>query len=89
MMKEREEQQRLFDLDGNARERLIAWIRRRMDEYGVTIEALGESIAADAAATRAVMYRYAFGNTWDGHGDKPDWLARAIYAGQNIDHFRC
>ncbi|MFP3562377.1 H-NS family nucleoid-associated regulatory protein, partial [Paraburkholderia sp. SIMBA_049] len=45
--------------------------------------------AADAAATRAVMYRDAFGNTWDGHGDKPDWLARAIYAGQNIDHFRC
>ncbi|CAB3735630.1 hypothetical protein R8871_06157 [Paraburkholderia graminis C4D1M] len=89
MMKEREEQQRLFDLDGNARERLIAWIRRRMDEYGITIEALGESIAADAAATRAVMYRDAFGNTWDGHGDKPDWLARAIYAGQNIDHFRC
>ncbi|MFL9890586.1 MULTISPECIES: H-NS family nucleoid-associated regulatory protein [Burkholderiaceae] len=87
-MKEREEQ-RLFDLDGNARERLIVWIHRRMDEYGITMEALAESIEADAAATRAVMYRDAYGHTWDGHGDKPDWLARAIYAGQNIDHFRC
>jgi DNA-binding protein H-NS len=88
VMKEREEQ-RLFDLDGNARERLVLWIRRRMDEYGITLEALAESIEADAAKTRAVMYRDAYGNTWDGQGDKPDWLARAIYAGQNIDHFRC
>jgi DNA-binding protein H-NS len=82
-------EQRQLDFDGNARERLIAWIRRRMDEYGISIEALAEAIETDAAATRAVMYRDAYGNTWDGHGDKPDWLARAIYAGQNIDHFRC
>jgi DNA-binding protein H-NS len=87
-MKEREEQ-RMFDLDGNARERLVLWIRRRMDEYGITLEALAEAIEADAAKTKAVMYRDAYGNTWDGQGDKPDWLARAIYAGQNIDHFRC
>ncbi|CAB3727977.1 H-NS family nucleoid-associated regulatory protein [Paraburkholderia rhynchosiae] len=87
-MKEREEQL-LLDLDGNARERLIVWIRRRMDEYGITMDALSDAIQADAAATRAVMYRDAYGNKWDGHGDKPDWLARAIYAGQNIDHFRC
>ena len=51
-MKEREEQQRLFDQDGNARERLVVWIRRRMDEYGITIEALAESIEADANAKR-------------------------------------
>ena len=50
-MKEREEQ-RLFDLDGNARERLIVWIRRRMDEYGITMEALADAIEADKAATR-------------------------------------
>jgi DNA-binding protein H-NS len=87
-MKEREEQ-RLFDLDGNARERLIAWIRHRMDEHNITMEALAESLEADANAVRAVMYRDAYGNTWDGHGDKPAWLARAIYAGQSMDHFRC
>jgi DNA-binding protein H-NS len=87
-MKEREEQG-LLDFDGNARERLIAWIRRRMDDYGITLEALADSLEADANAVRAVMYRDAYGNTWDGYGDKPDWLARAIYAGQNLDFFRC
>jgi DNA-binding protein H-NS len=54
-----------------------------------TLEALAESIEADASVVKAVMYRDAYGNTWDGQGDKPAWLARAIYAGQNIDHFRC
>lgn len=87
-MKEREEP-RPVDLDGNARARLIVWIRRRMDEYGITMEVLEESIRADEAAASAIKYRDAFGNSWDGRGDKPDWLARAIYAGQNIDHFRC
>ena len=51
--------------------------------------ALAAAIEADAHATKAIMYRDAYGNTWDGQGDKPDWLARAIYAGQNIEHFRC
>jgi DNA-binding protein H-NS len=88
VMKEREEQ-RLFEHDGNARERLVAWIQRRMDEYGISLEALSEAIEADAAAGRAVRYRDAFGNTWDGRGDKPDWLARAIWAGQTMEHFRC
>jgi DNA-binding protein H-NS len=87
-MKEREEQQ-LSDVDGNTPERLIAWIRRRMGEYSITMEALADSLEADANAVQAVLYRDAYGNTWDGHGDKPDWLARAIYAGQSIDHFRC
>jgi DNA-binding protein H-NS len=87
-MKERAEP-KLFDLDGNARERLILWIRRRMDEYGITLEALEEALQADSEAARAVKYRDAYGNTWDGQGDKPEWLARAIYAGQSIEHFRC
>ncbi|WP_144157276.1 H-NS family nucleoid-associated regulatory protein [Paraburkholderia sp. BCC1885] len=87
-MKERQEQT-TFDFDGNARERLVLWIRHRMDEYGITLEALAASIEADAAAIKPVMYRDAFGNSWDGQGEKPDWLARAIYAGQSIDHFRC
>ncbi|WP_105510525.1 H-NS family nucleoid-associated regulatory protein [Paraburkholderia sp. BL21I4N1] len=87
-MKEREGQMQL-DLDGNARERQIVWIRRRMEDYGITLEVLAESIEADANAVRAVLYRDAFGNSWDGYGDKPDWLKRAIHAGQNIDHFRC
>jgi DNA-binding protein H-NS len=88
-MKERQGQQRLFEYDENVRERMIVWIRHRMDDYGITMEALAESLEADANAVPAVLYRDAFGNSWDGRGDKPAWLARAIHAGQSIDHFRC
>ncbi|MCC8405931.1 H-NS histone family protein [Paraburkholderia sp. MMS20-SJTN17] len=88
-MKDLERQQRLFQRDENLRERMIAWIRRRMDDYNITMEALAESLEADANAVPQVLYRDAFGNTWDGHGDKPAWLARAIHAGQSIEHFRC
>jgi DNA-binding protein H-NS len=59
-MKEREEQ-RLFDLDGNARERLIVWIRRRMDEYGITMEALADAIEADNLSRRLRQY---VGRSW-------------------------
>ncbi|WP_114811298.1 H-NS family nucleoid-associated regulatory protein [Paraburkholderia kururiensis] len=78
---------RMFDLDGEARERLIVWIRRRMDEFGITLEELEASSAADAQ--KAPMYRDAYGNTWDGQGERPEWLTRAVNAGQNMEHFRC
>ena len=57
-MKEREEH-RTLDLDGQARERLVLWIRRRMDEFGITLEALEEALIADAAVPK---YRDAFGH---------------------------
>ena len=76
-------------LNGEARDRLILWLRRRMDEYGITNEALASSVMADQKAERAVLYRDALGNTWDGHGDMPDWLCRAVAAGQHVEHFRC
>jgi DNA-binding protein H-NS len=74
------------ELDGEARDRLIVWLRRRMDEFGITPEKLAQSIA-EAEAQPA--YRDAFGNMWDGKGEMPEWLLRAIHAGQNIEHFRC
>jgi DNA-binding protein H-NS len=76
-------------LEGEARERLIRWLRRRMDEYGITVEAVAESIAADKEAERPILYRDAMGNTWDGYGDPPDWLRRAVAAGQHMDFYRC
>ncbi len=76
----------MFDSDGQARERLVLWIRHRMDEYGISIEDLAAAISADEAIPK---YRDAYGNTWDGTGERPDWLTRAINAGQDIEHFRC
>jgi DNA-binding protein H-NS len=76
-------------INGEARDRLIRWLRRRMEEYGITDEALAASVQADNRAAREVQYRDAYGNTWDGQGDLPDWLRRAVAAGQQVDHFRC
>ncbi|WP_459570026.1 H-NS family nucleoid-associated regulatory protein [Cupriavidus sp. 8B] len=35
-----------------------------------------------------VRYRNAQGQGWDGRGAMPDWLQRAIHAGQTVEHFR-
>lgn len=72
--------------DGEARERLILWIRRRMQEFGITVEALAESIQYDL--DHSPLYRDARGNEWNGEGDMPDWLRAAKNAGVSPDFFR-
>lgn len=76
-------------LEGEARERLIVWLRRRMNDCNITFEALEDALKRDIDAVRAIRYRDAFGNTWDGFGELPEWLRRAVAAGQGIDHFEC
>lgn len=76
-------------LDGEARERLIRWIRHRMDEFGITLAALEQSLEDDIQAEETASYRDAWGNIWNGSGDLPQWLQRAVAAGQSIEHFRC
>ena len=56
-----------------------------MEEFGITLEDLEAALIADAATPK---YRDAFGHEWDGTGERPDWLTRAINAGQDIEHFR-
>jgi len=34
------------------------------------------------------LYMSADGQQWDGNGTLPDWLQRAVNAGQSIEHFR-
>jgi hypothetical protein len=72
--------------DGEARERLIIWIRRRMSEFGITFEALAESIQHDL--DNPPIYRDAKGNDWNGLGDMPDWLRAAKNAGVDPAFFR-
>jgi DNA-binding protein H-NS len=72
--------------DGEARDRLIIWIRRRMEEFGITIDALAESIQHDKA--HPPLYRDARGNEWNGLGDMPHWLQAARNAGVDPDFFR-
>ena len=74
-------------LDGEARDRLIIWIKRRMEEYGITLDALVESIEQDKPRPLPPKYRDAMGNEWDGVGEKPDWIRRALNAGQTLDFY--
>jgi DNA-binding protein H-NS len=72
--------------DGEARERLIIWVRRRMAELGITLDALAAAIQHDL--DYPPLYRDARGNEWNGLGDMPDWLRAARNAGVSPDFFR-
>lgn len=72
--------------DGEARERLIVWLRRRMEEFGITLDALAASIQHDVDS--APIYQDARGNNWNGAGEMPDWLRAAQNAGVDPDFFR-
>jgi DNA-binding protein H-NS len=76
-------------LEGEARERLILWLRRRMQECNITMEALQHALQQDIEEVRKIRYRDAWGNTWTGEGEHPEWLRRAVAAGQSVDHFLC
>ena len=43
---------------------------------------------ADAGRPGPVLYRNALGQTWDGIGEPPDGLQRAVNAGQSMDFYR-
>jgi DNA-binding protein H-NS len=73
-------------VDGEARDRLVIYIRRRMEEFGITPDALAESIRHDL--DHRPLYRDARGNEWNGRGDMPDWLRAARNAGVSADFFR-
>ncbi len=56
-------------------------------EFGIKPEDIATSIAADQERLRAVRFRDASGNTWDGKGAAPQWVVQAISAGQSLEHF--
>ncbi|MBF6990775.1 H-NS family nucleoid-associated regulatory protein [Cupriavidus sp. IK-TO18] len=74
----------------------IRWIQTQMDDYGLTMEELEATGCFDPppppppapAPPPVVYYRNAAGQSWDGQGDMPDWLRRAVNAGQSVEFFR-
>nr|WP_028203529.1 H-NS family nucleoid-associated regulatory protein [Paraburkholderia nodosa] len=74
-------------MDERKRESIVAYLRRRMAEFGIEPDDIAASIAADAAQLRAARYRDAAGHTWDGNGDAPRWVVQATSAGQSLEHF--
>ncbi|SOY71793.1 conserved hypothetical protein [Cupriavidus phytorum] len=78
-------------LDLRERANAILWVKSQMARHGITPEALeaaGCFSVAQAMQTTQVCYRDAHGHTWDGKGNIPDWLQRAVNAGQSVEHFR-
>lgn len=104
-------------MDERKRDSIIAYLRSRMAEFGITETALAEALAdvpvsvtpppmtngSSAASKRALpsmpqmpenthgatpVFRNASGDTWDGVGDMPEWLKRAVHAGQDIEFYR-
>ena len=80
------------------REAAIAWILEQMQAYDLSVEDLQTHGCFDAPpppppppeppAPIGPVYMSADGQHWDGIGDMPDWLRRAVNAGQSIEHFR-
>lgn len=73
-------------LEGAARDHLVVWIRHRMNEFGITPDAIAESIRNDHLHP-SLLYRDAKGNEWNGVGDMPDWLLAARHAGVDPEFF--
>ncbi len=108
-------------MDERKRDSIIAYLRSRMAEFGITERALAEALAeapvvtAPPSFTKSTgangvqkpkrpmpqlptlprggdagepIFRNASGDTWDGLGDMPEWLKRAVHAGQDIEFYR-
>ncbi|MFM0514731.1 H-NS histone family protein [Paraburkholderia sp. RL17-373-BIF-A] len=71
-------------MDERKRDSMIAYLRHRMEDFGISPDDLAATLAAEPAAGR---YRSAHGESWSGEGAMPQWLKQAISAGQSIGHF--
>ncbi len=72
----------------------IRWIQEQMADYGLTMEELKAAGCFDPPPPPppppppVVCYRNAEGLTWDGQGEMPAWLRRAVNAGQSVEFYR-
>ncbi|RDJ98148.1 H-NS family nucleoid-associated regulatory protein [Cupriavidus lacunae] len=71
----------------------IVWIKTQMARHGLHLADLqnagcfSEGAPLANTATHAICFRDAYGHAWNDHGKLPDWLQRAVNAGQSIEHF--
>ena len=74
-------------MDERKRDSMIAYLRHRMEEFGINPEDLALVLASDQSKQKEVRYRNARGDAWSGEGEMPQWLKQAINAGQSLEHF--
>jgi DNA-binding protein H-NS len=68
---------------------VVAEIKQKMAEYGITMEDLGGKRTGSRKSNPApIKYRHpATGQTWTGRGKHPRWLAAEIASGKEITAF--
>jgi DNA-binding protein H-NS len=74
-------------MDEQKRQSMITYLRRKMAKVGIRVGDIAAAIAEERARQKSARYRSAFGDTWDGNGDMPQWLRQATSAGQSLAHF--
>ena len=74
-------------MDERKRDSMIAYLRHRMEEFGIEPDDLASAIAGDQVMQKPARYQNATGGTWTGVGEMPQWLKQAISAGQRLEHF--
>jgi DNA-binding protein H-NS len=74
-------------MDERKRDSIVAYLRRRMAEFGIELDDVAAAIAQDQIQHKSAKYRSATGETWSGEGEMPQWLKQAISAGQSVEHF--
>ncbi len=71
---------------------VIAEIKAKMKEYGITVADLGGAAPRKATKSKSAApakYRGPNGETWAGGlGRKPEWVRALIQAGKSIEDYR-
>jgi len=66
---------------------VIADIKAKMKQYGITVADLGA--ASSAKSTAAAKYRGPNGELWaGGPGRKPEWVRAVLAKGESLDSYR-
>lgn len=81
------------DAKYQARAAAVVWIKTAVVRHGITIEQLVAAgcfshAEANTKSDKHSKYMDANGHSWDGSGPVPEWLQRAVNAGQSMEHFR-
>lgn len=74
-------------MDERKRDSIIAYLRHRMEEFGIEPGDLALALASDQRIQMNARYKSATGDAWSGEGEMPQWLKQAVSAGQSLDHF--
>ncbi|MEX5832603.1 H-NS family nucleoid-associated regulatory protein, partial [Ralstonia solanacearum] len=85
-------QRQADELRANEQATVIAEIKQKIVEYGLSADDLGFDAKGGPASKKAgrkvpVRYRDGQGNTWTGRGKRPGWLVKELSAGKKMEDF--